>query len=153
MVQIAGGHEISACLTSSGDVIAWTPPLSADFDALDQEQTGQYRRSIAWGKIPDICKCLPTIPTVQAQHKLESTNDTDTIVKIACGASFVVALKANGQIWVWHAAQNIELNSWIYVSPRCFGKLIAGGRFIRQRRCRYSCPIVQYHLCVMFQHD
>ena len=44
--------------------------------------------------------------------------ETERVVKIASGLDFVLALKANGEVWFCRVTQDTRISSWEYVSDQ-----------------------------------
>lgn len=108
---------------------------------LEVRAGGNASRAVMWGAVGDIVHELevpperPVYEDEDAEMKAkqdewadgESRSDKEKedgkrVVKIASGQGFVVALKANGEVWYRQVEDNVQFN-WEYVStPPCYIK-------------------------------
>lgn len=128
---------MSAALTETGDIHVWFP-FRSDYQESctpDDEMSGpacidgvDTGRMLKWGKVTasrDAVQTMERIPVWlesfempewnQQASRFKEEKDAEKVVKIACGRDFIVALKANGEVWLC-AANEHQFGQWQIVS-------------------------------------
>lgn len=125
-------------LSENGDIHVWfpfradytescTPEAEMDGPACIDGVDGS--RMLRWGKVTssrDVVQTLDKIPIWaesfeipewnEAASRFRTEEEAEKVVQIACGRDFIVALKANGEVWLC-AANAQRFGSWELV--RC----------------------------------
>lgn len=151
--QIACGWEMSAVLTAGGEVHVWFPfrddykAACTSDDALDGPvciDGANSAREFKWGTVSgevvvtaepiplrsDMSSTLPESHNALWPKNLTARTETEgqRVIKIACGRDFIVALRANGEVWAartsdgviapWEYMQHFSLPSITHISAQ-----------------------------------
>jgi SCF-associated factor 1 len=83
---------------------------SRGVDAAEEEQAARMERKT---KRQELENELAQWRSVRTERTL---NEGEKVVKIASGEDFLLALKANGEVWFSRVRDNEALSNWEYVS-------------------------------------
>ena len=134
ILSVSAGWEHTAALTSTGDILVWYP-FSEEYaqectpeGELTSTNPDKKGRIVKYGKVGNVVQGLDVLPSrpdepqvsgvwdeYDADTSAKEKKDDEKVVKIASGEHFVLALKANGEVWI-HATKVNEFKSWVYVS-------------------------------------
>lgn len=139
IAQIAAGWEMSAVLTAAGDVHVWFPfrddykPACTPEDEMDGPvclDDANTARMFKWGTVSGevvvMAEPIPPRPerssTLPEEHDAlwpknlaaKAEADGQRVIKIACGRDFIVALRANGEVWAARTSDGV-IAPWEYM--------------------------------------
>jgi SCF-associated factor 1 len=139
VAQIAAGWETSALLTATGDIHFWFPfrddykPATTPEDQMDGPvciDGANTARMFKWGTVNgDIMQAadpIPARPWLNSSlaeehdamwpelHDEKAKAEAQRVIKIACGSTFIVALRKNGEVWMARTSDG-TMGAWEYM--------------------------------------